>query len=126
MILHTTHRELAHLLAPSEQQRQTQEEQSLLEIPEQSWAGGGELHGGAAQKLLHGLSAPDQFAAADGAGFIDERADLDRFVRGEEVEIKGARCTRRGLMAKETGVSHCLHLAVRPLAKSGRPQLRIS
>lgn len=29
-------------------------------------------------------------------------------------------------MARETGVSHCLHFAMRQLAKSGRPQLTIN
>lgn len=102
----------------------------MLEVLEEDGARRRQLRGGATQQLLHGLGAPDEFAAADGAGFVDQGADLETFLRiwdggGVGWREGGGGYTRRGFMAREMGVSHCLHLATRQFAKSGRPQLRI-
>lgn len=77
MCLHTTNAQPPYLLAPSEQQRQSQEQDSILQISQQLTVTFGELFGWSGQKLLPSLAGKYEFATADGASLIDESTHLE-------------------------------------------------
>lgn len=68
--------QLPRLVRPPEQQRQPQEQEPVLQVLQQRGAAPRQFRRGAAKQLFPGIGRPHELAAANGARFIDEGADL--------------------------------------------------
>ena len=67
---HPQNAQFPHILTPSKRDSKLQEQQTVVEILEQSHTRTGKALCAAAQELLPCVVRPYEFAAGDGAGFI--------------------------------------------------------
>ena len=60
----------------------------MLQILQNLGARGHEVFGGPAEELFPGFGGPDEFAGGDGAGFVEEGADLSCVLAGDGLEVE--------------------------------------